>query len=84
LRPEPGGPVDCEVTMAHSAGKLEFGSPGRRDGTFLAFAETGLAQKYGSEAGYPTQVWRVAEALLADRPLLAEDADVFSARGSRG
>ena len=62
-----------------------------RDGTFLAFADTkdaretardsrpSLAELYASPESHGDSVRRVAAALLRDRLLLAEDADVYVA-----
>ncbi len=68
----------------HPAGELAD-----RDGTFLAFAETGpapgdprppISARYGSNAGYLPKVKHAAEELRARRLLLAEDAERFLAK----
>ena len=65
-----------------------------RDGAFLAFAETeaergddprpSLAARYPDESSYRSKVKQVAEALLARRLLLAEDAESFLTQGKHG
>ncbi|MSP03182.1 MAG: hypothetical protein EXR07_19360 [Acetobacteraceae bacterium] len=70
----------------HAAGELAD-----REGTFLAFADTkaereaagdtrlSIAERYGGATSWPEQRRRAADALLAKRLLLAEDAERFRA-----
>lgn len=51
-----------------------------RDGTFLAFTEGKLAERYPDPQSYHTAVETVLVRLQADRLLLAEDAEAYRAR----